>query len=426
MTFISTIIGKFIQVAMSLVRTGGQALPGLIIERLQPRYMSKMLHKLSDGVVLVTGTNGKTTTSKMIVELFRSENKRVITNATGSNLTRGIVSSLLASSTWTSKLDFDIAILEIDEAFAKKFVAMVKPEWVVALNVSRDQLDRFGEVDQVARLVGETMHAATKGVITNANDTHLAIIGKEIETSGSKVTYFGVSDELKQYFPNDSELVSVDAPDAKPHVISGIKLRVELSSFKRQDVSYMIDGLTYSTNLKIIGQHNFQNAAAALALALQVFPKTNPQTHIDNLSIVNVAFGRGESFKLSNGTNLQLVLVKNPASFRQALASYLFDNPAIMIAINDNYADSRDVSWLWDVDFTSVRASNIAITTGTRAADMALRLSYDDIKVSTVENDLNTALSKLNKLRGDKIIFATYTAMLQYHTILTKLTEVKS
>ncbi len=421
MIYVSTWLGKIIQLSMSWLKSGGQALPGLIIERFQPSYLAKMLHKLPEGVVVITGTNGKTTTSKMIVELLTAEGKKVLSNPTGSNLTRGIVSGLLAHASWSSKLDYDIAVLELDEAFAIKFIARVKPEWVVALNVSRDQLDRFGEVDKVARLVGTTMKAASRGVITNANDPHLSTIGQAIADNQIKVSYFGVSPALRQYFPNDKELVSVDDPLASQPTKTKIpSALVELTNFQHQNVTYKINNQTYSTNLKLNGQHNYQNAAAALALVIELLPATDPAVHVDNLAKVSVAFGRGESFKLPDGTNLQLVLVKNPASFRQALASYLFDNPAIMIAINDNYADSRDVSWLWDVDFSTLSNTHVSLTSGSRAADMALRLSYDDIKVNVVENDLNKALNKLAEMRGDKIIFATYTAMLQYYAILNK------
>ena len=402
------------------MKGGGQALPGLIIEKLNPGYLAKSLAELPEGVVVVTGTNGKTTTAKMIVELLRAEGKKVITNSTGSNLTRGIVSGLLEHSTWSGKLDYDIAVLEIDEAFAKKFVALVQPEWVVALNVTRDQLDRFGEVDKVAELVGVTMRAATKGLITNSNDPLLSKIARDIASQNRiSVNYFGVSSDLLQYFPSDKDLVSVGTIDNQTIDNTTIPL-VELSAFNNQNVSYKIANKTYPVELKLIGQHNFQNAAAALALMIELLPNTSVETHIKNLGEVTVAFGRGEVFKLKDGSQLQLVLVKNPASFRQSLASYIINNPSIIIAINDNYADSRDVSWLWDVDFSSLKNIKVIATSGSRAADMALRLQYDDIKTGVVEPSLIKALDMLVKQPGNKIILSTYTAMLEYYALLSK------
>ena len=405
---------------MGWLKSGGQALPGLIIEKINPSYLAKSLSKLPEGVVVVTGTNGKTTTAKMIVELLRAEGKKVITNSTGSNLTRGIVSGLLEHSTWYGRLDYDIAVLEIDEAFAKKFVALVQPEWVIALNVTRDQLDRFGEVDKVAELVGVTMRAATKGLITNSNDPLLSKIARDVATRNKiSVKYFGVSADLLQYFPSDKDLVSVGAIDNQTIKQSAIPL-VELSSFNDQDVNYKIADKSYPVELKLIGQHNFQNAAAALALMIELLPATPVETHIKNLGEVTVAFGRGQVFKLKDGSQLQLVLVKNPASFRQSLASYIKNNPSVIIAINDNYADSRDVSWLWDVDFSLLKNINVVATGGSRAADMALRLQYDDIEVGRVEPSLVKALDILVKQSGDKIILSTYTAMLEYYSLLSK------
>jgi UDP-N-acetylmuramyl tripeptide synthase len=174
--------------------------------------------------------------------------------------------------------------------------------------------------------------------------------------------------------------------------------------------------------LQVTGQHNFQNAAGALALVHAILPDANPTQVIEKLAAVQPAFGRGQTYRLSDGSNLQLNLVKNPASFRQGLASYVQPNTAVMVAINDNIADSRDMSWLWDVDFTSLQGQTIALTTGSRAVDMALRFSYDDIPVRTVEPDLQAALQQFCKQPGDKVIFASYTAMLRLHALLEKRT----
>jgi len=135
---------------------------------------------------------------------------------------------------------------------------------------------------------------------------------------------------------------------------------------------------------------------------------------------VQPAFGRGQAFRLKNGSELQLNLVKNPASFRQGLASYVRPGTASMIAINDNVADSRDMSWLWDIDFTSLQDSKIALTTGVRAVDMALRLQYDEVPVGAIEPDIEKALSAFCKKPGDKVVFASYTAMLRLYALLER------
>lgn len=419
---LGTIIGKLLQSLLRLGRTGGQALPGLVIERLCPHYLIQMAAQLPEGVVLVTGTNGKTTTTKMIVELLQAAGQKVITNPTGSNLTRGLAASFAEHATWTGGLKQDIAVFEVDEAFAVQFVKLVKPRWVLALNVSRDQLDRFGEVDAVANLLASVMQAATVGVVTNANDPRLNRLPDELAV---KHSYFGVAADLRHFFPTDNELVSVEEKDATE--ISAprpSKPDVELVQFADKSATYLIDGKKYRTRLQVTGQHNFQNAAAALALVQNLLPEREIQQLVDDLANVSIAFGRGEVYDLPTG-KVQLVLVKNPPSFRQALASYPIGNRTAMVVINDNYADSRDVSWLWDVDFTVLKQDDIALTSGSRAADMALRLQYAEVEVGKVEPDIQQALAALYRQTGDKLILATYTAMLGLHDSLTRMQTEK-
>jgi UDP-N-acetylmuramyl tripeptide synthase len=391
-------------------------MPGLVVETLVPGYLGVMLRNLPEGVVVVTGTNGKTTTTKMVVELLRANGRRVLTNATGSNLTRGIISTVSRQATRTGRLPFDIAVFELDEAYARQFTDVVCPRYVLALNASRDQLDRFGEVDTVAKLIGETMLSASERIVVNADDKRLSAMAA---TGDVPVTYFGVAPELLKFFPRDDELVSVSGqvPVLKP---AKVQRAVELLAFKDNQATYAADGKQFKTTLQVTGQHNFQNAAGALALVHLLLPDVSPAELVTQLADVRPAFGRGQKYVLKNGSELQLNLVKNPASFRQGLASYVRPDTATMIAINDNLADSRDMSWLWDIDFTTLQRANVACTTGIRAVDMALRLQYDDITVGTIEADIEKALKDFCRLPGDKVVFASYTAMLRLHALLER------
>ncbi|HEY4160712.1 MAG TPA: DUF1727 domain-containing protein [Candidatus Saccharimonadales bacterium] len=417
---LGTLLGKTVAGTVRLRgKSGGQALPGLVVETLVPGYLGAMLGQLPDGVVIVTGTNGKTTTTKMVVELLRANGRRVLTNPTGSNLTRGLISSVSQQAQRNGRLPFDIAVFELDEAYARQFTDAIKPRYVLGLNASRDQLDRFGEVDTVARLISDTMLAAADGIITNADDKRLSTAAR---TASVQVAYFGVAPKLLRYFPRDDELVAVDA--ATPVLeAANVSLAVELLAFKGSEATYRIGREKIKTELRVTGQHNFQNAAAALALARSLLPDVPAVKLIDQLSMVKPAFGRGQSFRLRNGSTLQLNLVKNPASFRQGLASYVTSSATpVMIAINDRVADSRDTSWLWDVDFewTGLGQHAPVFAAGARAADMALRLQYDGIATDRVEPDLETALQAFCELPGDKVIFATYTAMLHLHAVLER------
>ncbi len=414
---IGTSLGKAIQ-KIAQLRGGGQALPGLVVEKLLPGYLASMLAQLPQGVVVITGTNGKTTTTKMVVELLQANGVRVLTNPTGSNFTRGIISSLAQQAHLSGHLPFDIGVFELDEAYARQFVKQVKPRWVLALNVMRDQLDRFGELDTTAKLIGQTMHQATEGLIVNDDDARLVATAKHIAAHHKiRTVYFGVAPELRTQFPVDDELVAVTSPTktTKPHART-----TELQAFTKQNVTFTVASEQHTAQLQLSGQHNFQNAAAALALAHSLLPKASGEALVAQLATVKPAFGRGEQFTLKDGSTLQLILVKNPAGFRQSLASYPTKGKAIMFAVNDKHADGRDVSWLWDVDFSHLKGATIPLTSGSRAADMALRLQYDDVRVKTINPNLSNSLRQFCALKGDKLIFTTYTAMLEFYKLLKK------
>ena len=416
---LGTWLGKLVRLATLWRRNGGHALPGKVVERLVPGYLEVMTRQLPAGVAVVTGTNGKTTTTKMVVELLRASGMTVVTNPTGSNLTRGIVSSFVRQADWRGRISRDLAVFEVDEAYASLFVQQVRPRWVLALNVSRDQLDRFGEVDTVAEHVGAAMRAASEGVVTNADDPRLLRTAQTLAGAGTSVDYFGVAPELARLFPRDDELVQVGAARSVASVHRP-EPSVELTAFEEGGGSYRVAGRTYRTPLRVNGRHNLQNAAAALALVRHLAPAVTDAALVESLARVEPAFGRGQTFVLDDGSELQLVLVKNPAGFRQALSSYVEDEPATMIAINDGYPDGRDVSWLWDVDVSALGNRTIDLTSGTRAADMALRLGYSDIGVRAVEPKLDQALRELEGRPGRKLVLANYTAMVHLHATLSR------
>jgi UDP-N-acetylmuramyl tripeptide synthase len=260
------------------------------------------------------------------------------------------------------------------------------------------------------------MAQATEGVITNANDPRLSVAVKNLDVP--KVVLFGVDDSLRKFYPSENELVAVGGVAAGS--IANKDVAVVLTSFLKNQVTYKIGSKELSTTLQLSGQHNYQNVAAAIALTQVLLPEIPLEILMTQLAKIKSAFGRGELFKLKNGSSLQLILVKNPAGFRQALASYLPNKAPIMIAINDNIADSRDVSWLWDVDFSPLKNHQIALTSGKRAADMALRLQYEDVAVEKVEPNLSEALKEYCQLPGDKLLFTTYTAMLWLYKTLGK------
>ena len=375
-------------------------MPGLVVEKVSPHFLRDALTNLPYGVVVISGTNGKTTTTKIVVELLRAAGLKVFTNPSGSNFTRGIA-SVAALEMRRGRLDADIAVVELDEAHAVHFVRQVPPKYSLILNVLRDQLDRFGEIDTTAKLLAKVADQTTGTVVLNREDPLVAAI-----TANRKV-YFGYSGSVATLFPNDDELYSTK----------------KRSSASQPDATVTLDELDGSTatfnigssELLLRGAHNALNAAAALALVREILGDTfEADESLAALSQVQPAFGRGESFTI-NGQPLELILVKNPSGFRISLASQNDPNAATMIAINDQYADGRDMSWLWDVDFSKL--SSVAMISGVRAYDMALRLETSGINVGAVETDLTVAVDQFLTDRPMQI-YATYTAMLKIRKAL--------
>lgn len=479
-SFATPLIGKAVRAASRLAHGGGSAFPGKIVERIDPQFLARTLQQLPLGVVLVSGTNGKTTTTRMVASMLESLGLKVFTNPTGSNFTRGVVSSLLAEVSLGGKLDADIAVLELDEAYAVHFVKQVQPDYCLLLNVMRDQLDRFGEIDNTARLLSKAAEATTGTVVLNREDPRIARLADVAHTEdGVEVRYFGLDKSLRSFFPSDDDMcttvdtassANIEIDDAAVIAKTGenaeksedaaiaeqLPADVTLLAVGDHRASFGIDGETYETGVKLEGVYNLYNAAAALAVVRAVvadaqamflpfeqnvtdellrqvgisqrmidFARSTTQSMIDAAAEVTPAFGRGEVIDV-NGSPVELLLVKNPMGFRLSLASFTPEGCDTMIAINDEYADGRDMSWLWDVDFSSLRDTGVAMVSGVRAWDMALRLEYDQVPVNSVNTELEEAVSTfVNANPGTpKHIYCTYTAMLKTRAALGRIAEV--
>lgn len=475
-------LGHGARAASRLRGSGGSAFPGLVMEKADPHFMARALAPLPYGVVLVSGTNGKTTTTRMVVELLRGQGLKVFTNPTGSNFTRGVVAALLGAMPLNGRLDADVAVLELDEAHATHFVRTVKPRAALLLNVMRDQLDRFGEIDYTASLLHKVARATTGTVVLNADDPRLAAPSFRADLRAD-VRGFAVSPQLRSVFLSDDELhdsldgctlgqpkkdteakadtkaesttetePATEAPldsvkepgqgepdtadsPAKPaeKLAQPLEIVATLEEMMGRHAVIDLAGHRHEVDFAIPGAHNILNATAAMGLVKELLgERTDEQALAASAAKVTAAFGRGELLSI-DGQEVELGLVKNPAGFRMSLLSAAAvrsqQPPLIMIAINDQYADGRDMSWLWDVDFTPLKQAGVSIVTGVRATDMALRLSYDDVAVGKVEANLSQALAQLVKLSREQHrpirILSTYTAMLELRSLLASYTDVE-
>lgn len=473
-------LGHGARAASRLRGSGGSAFPGLVMEKADPHFMARALAPLPYGVVLVSGTNGKTTTTRMVVELLRGQGLKVFTNPTGSNFTRGVVAALLGAMPLNGRLDADVAVLELDEAHATHFVRTVKPRAALLLNVMRDQLDRFGEIDYTASLLHKVARATTGTVVLNADDPRLAAPSFRADLRAD-VRGFAVSPQLRSVFLSDDELhdsldgctlgqpkkevetapaaetePATEAPldsvkepgQGEPDAVAAesqaktkpaekptqpLEIVATLEEMSGRHAVIDLAGHRHEVDFAIPGAHNILNATAAMGLVKELLgERTNEEALAASAAKVTAAFGRGELLSI-DGQEVELGLVKNPAGFRMSLLSAAAvrsqQPPLIMIAINDQYADGRDMSWLWDVDFTPLKQAGVSIVTGVRATDMALRLSYDDVAVGKVEANLSQALDQLVKLSREQHrpirILSTYTAMLELRSLLASYTDVE-
>jgi UDP-N-acetylmuramyl tripeptide synthase len=413
-----TLLGKAVRQA-TILRGGGSAFPGLFVESIDKNFISSCLSPLPYGVVLISGTNGKTTTTKMVVELLEGQGLTVFTNRTGSNFTRGVVAALLGDIDMKGNLHADIAVLELDEAHAVKFVQVVQPRYSLLLNVMRDQLDRFGEIDTTARMLRTVAEHTSDIIVINREDPRLRTVANTLPED--KVRYFGLDKSLRDQFPSDDDMRGSSASDTRLPKANGVLEEVE-----GQTAIFSIGNKKHTVTLKLDGVYNIFNAVAAASLVSAIMgAKTDQNNLVSTLESITPAFGRGEKLVVE-GQPLELVLVKNPGGFRLGLRSFDPTGYATMIAINDNYADGRDMSWLWDVDFQSLKPG-ISHVSGIRAYDMALRLQYDEVEVGGVEPDLAKALKSFirQNTRKPKRIYCSYTAMLALRKELSKITNVE-
>lgn len=428
--------------------SGGSALPGLVAERLQPDILKSLAKSnFAKGVVIITGTNGKTTTSRMVAEILDAAGVSYIHNKAGSNLSRGIISTFIAEASLSGCIKADLALLEVDEASVPVVAAALKPTVLVVTNLFRDQLDRYGEVDSTAQLLRKALKNFKGTLCLNADDPLVASLGA---THNKQTKYFGVSDYdgqslehdtaidviksplsdtmlryKKRYFGHVGIYESVDGSYKRPHPDVEIIEMIKENDAGSQATA-KIGGKKLELSLALPGLYNIYNGLAALSVADCL--KLDLEAATKTLANVTAAFGRMEKIEYQS-RQLFLLLIKNPTGFNQVIATFL--KPAkqqpLLIIINDNFADGRDVSWLWDAALEDIAGYEGPIyVSGIRAYDMVLRLNYAGLTNIKVEPDIEGALEAVtNKTeKGSKAyILPTYTAMLAVRKLLVKKTE---
>ena len=435
-----------------LGRGGGTALPGLMAERLDPNLARKLAADLTHGVILVTGTNGKTTTTKLLAAALEASGERVLTNQAGSNLKRGVVSSLIKASDWRGRTTATIGLFEVDEASVRLLAPLLQPRQIIILNLFRDQLDRYGELDTTAALIGEGIATTEAKLILNADDPLVASLAA-YAVRPELVSYFGITGLPAELATSDRSAADSDrcpvcrerlafsrvfyahlghyrCPNGhfdRPQPVVAMT-RLDTSATEGSHFEVSVAGKRHMADIKLPGVYNIYNTLAALAAATAYGVEL--ETALGGFARTDAAFGRVEQI-IWRGRTLFLLLIKNPTGCTQVIETFLVraDAPKVILAINDNYADGRDVSWLWDVPFERLMSSRAeVITTGLRATDMSLRLHYADLD-SHLEPELVNALDRLASLLpegGTGYILPTYTAMLALRKLIGRETTLSS
>lgn len=433
MNFLPFFLGKSISFASRQLRKGeGSTWPGEIALLINKNFIPKILKKNPHlQIVLVAGTNGKTTTTKLLQEVLESEGKKVFRNAAGANLLNGLTSSFVKHSNLSGKLFYDTAIFEIDENSLSIILAELKPVHnklsIILLNLFRDQLDRYGEVNSIAKKWQIALKELKKEtiLITNGDDPMLRHIG---EKSGLNVFFFGISENYmaKKDVPHDVDFLF--CPSCSTALV-----------YKKRSYSHM--GLFICPNCgfenrstetfetlpnPFLGNYNRYNINAA-ALLLQKSFDLSIESIKKALRTFSPAFGRQEKIQYK-GKSVFLLLSKNPTGFNQSIEGILEEdaNPNVLLLLNDRIPDGRDVSWIWDVEFENLKVAKHITVGGDRAYDMGLRIKYTNEVQSAkfkfqieedTENAINFALKELPDLKT-LYILATYSAMLDARQIL--------
>jgi len=364
----AVVLGKLLRGFIRVFRRGGgSAFPGLFASKLDPQLLKRSL-QFSGGIVVVTGSAGKSTTTKLLVNLLREHGLRVFTNPSTANIEQGLVSAVLAQSDVRGRLKFDIAVLEVDEGHGSNLAELLRPRLTIVTNLMVDQVDRFDDPEEVAQKLAQ-IAAASSQLILNADDANLDRLRAPSSRS------FGSSEAIQKR-PEYPEYAPVFIEPAGAPELLVVDLTVETMRFS-------ISGKNYEVGLVAPGAHVALNTAAALLAADTLLgSRFEIDTALDSLARAETVFARDELVRIAD-VNLRLMLVQNPGSFRLNLALIEKQPEHLMIAIG---SDVHDPAWLWSVDFSQL--SRVDLVSGLNAAELALRLSYQNVPVGSIDPDV--------------------------------------
>lgn len=435
---------KTINKCLHLMKSAGTSLPGLIALKISKNFLSFLSKYCQKKVVTVTGTNGKTTTAGLLAHILKTAQNSVLHNEKGANMLSGIASSLAVNYKPFSR--FDYAVLESDEAYLTKLYDYLFADYLLVTNLFRDQLDRYGELDTTAKKIQDAISKNPKlKLLINADDPMLAGLGEKntkIYYGFENITYKNQQQESMS--PPEAVVCpwcKSDLTYEKRYYAHVGRFYCEKCSKKRTEPNYKAYAVIYDDYSEIyikfeengkekelyfksglIGLYSAYNTLAAISAALEL--QIAPETIQLGLDTYKAVFGRAEK-RIVNNKEVLIQLIKNPTGASEVIRTVNKDTCSkLLIIINDNYADGRDVSWLWDTDFELLKEyTGDIIVSGTRAYDMAVRLKYAGFDTSKIEvrtdikQSVDYAISQTED-NGKLLIMPTYTALLAMQKIL--------
>lgn len=421
-----------------LIGHNGTNLAGKIVVRVYPNILTDLSRQVREKIIVVCGTNGKTTTNNLIDQLLTGKGKKVVCNRLGANMTEGVIVAFIRETNWRGKLDADYASLEIDEGYAQRLFRYFEPDFLVINNLFRDQLDRYGEIDLTMEMLNRALEQLSHTtLLLNADDPLCAQFAKRFPL---QTFFYGINQNLG--------ISCNETKEGRFCPFCGAELTYEYyhysqlgnyscprCDFCRPEPSFAADNITFDNGLSFFvngenislnyrGLYNIYNILAAFSVVSLCGISTDDVSDI--LAAYRPQVGRMEEFSFPQ-KKVILNLSKNPAGFNQGISTVQLDSSYkdVIIAINDNIQDGKDVSWLWDVDFEKLQQNIRHITTcGIRRHDMLIRLKYADFtNISTLSSMEEAVVEALESDSKIVYVLVNYSALFPTHAIISNLLQ---
>ena len=439
MNTILILIGKIIVAVLRLFKRNAGNLPGIVLWHLTRGKCCKMF-KINCPIIAITGTNGKSSVTSCIAQLFEQNGKKIIINREGNNLDTGFCSLLLRYCTLGGKVDADYVVFETDESYVPVIYSQLKLDTLVVLNFFRDQLDRNGEMETLIQKINGFCKSFEGNLILNGDDPNTARLGRA-NPNNKNVKYFHAkpyafaTDTIFEasegrFCPFCGETLEYDY-DQYSHIGKFICKKcgfgnhepyITAENIDLEKSVFTADGHEYSPKINSI--YNIYNMTAVAATAkLYDIPQKVTHNVISNHIINN---GRMETFMLGD-RKTTLNLAKNPVGANMTLRvmNEMQTDKELLFVLNDKLADGIDVSWIWDINFSEFDRVHKVVTSGIRAYDIAVRIKYAGYPADKIIvcPDLDEAVAELAKTEGRKFVIANYTAVAPTRSALIKYAE---